>query len=76
VRRRQLAEYLKKANIADLSAVPEGKNVVADLMSFYFYSSPAHDLAYEAAVGKDTCRTLKNSESAPAPLGGRSNAAV
>jgi hypothetical protein len=76
VRRRQLTEYLKKENIADLAAVPEGKNVVVDLMSLYFYSSPAHDLAYEAAVGKDTCRTLKNSESAPAPLGGRSSAAV
>lgn len=72
----QLSEYLKKENIADITAVPEGKNVVVDLMSFYFYSSPANDLVYEAAVGKDTCRTLKNSESAPAPLGGRSNAAL
>ena len=76
VRRRQLSDYLRKENVAELSPVPEGKNVVVDLMSFYFYSSPANDLAYEAVVGKDTCRTLKNSESAPAPLGGRSNAAL
>src|SRR5215467_11308946 len=76
VRRRQLAEYLKKESIGDLSAVPEGKNVVVDLMSFYFYSSPAHDLAYQAAVGKDTCRTIKNSGSMPAPLKGGPNAAL
>lgn len=76
VRKRQLAEYLKKESVADLSTVPEGKNIVVDLMSFYFYSPAANDLAYEAAIGKDTCRTLNNSGSVPAPLGGRSNAAL
>jgi hypothetical protein len=75
-RRRQLAEYIKKENIGDLTAVPEGKHIVVDLMSFYFYSTAANDLAYEAAVGKDTCRTLNNSGNVPAPLGGRSNAAL
>ena len=75
-RRRQLAEYLKRENVADISAVPEGKNIVVDLMSFYFYSSTANDLAYEAAVGKDTCRNINNSGSVPPPLGGRSNAAL
>ena len=74
-RKKQLAEYLKAEAVTDIAAVPEGKQIVVDLMSFYFYSPAANDLAYDAAVGKDTCRTLKNSGSAPEPLkGGQSNA--
>jgi hypothetical protein len=77
VRRRQLVEYLKSGPVSDLTPVPEGNQIVTDLMSFYFYSPAANDLAYEAAIGKDTCRTLGNSKSAPGPLkGGRSNAAL
>jgi hypothetical protein len=77
VRRRQLAEYLKSGPVSELTPVPEGNQIVTDLMSFYFYSPAANDLAYEAAIGKDTCRTLRNSGSAPEPLkGGRSNAAL
>ena len=76
-RRQQIAETLKAAGVRDLSPVPEGIHIAADLMSFYFYSPEAHDLAYEAAVGKDTCRTLKNSGKEPAPLkGGTSSAAL
>ena len=76
-RRRQLAQYLKSAPVSDLTPVPEGNQIVTDLMSFYFYSPAANDLAYQAAIGKDTCRTLRNSGSAPEPLKeGGSNAAL
>jgi hypothetical protein len=50
--------------------VPAGLHVAADLMSLYFASPAAHDRAYEAAIGKDTCRTIENSGRMPTPLGG------
>jgi hypothetical protein len=42
-------------------------------MAFYFNSSEANDLAYRAAIGRDTCRGLTGSENRPAPMttGGR-----
>jgi hypothetical protein len=67
-RRVKIAEALQSANIRDLPMVPEGGHVAADLMTFYFQSPAANDLAYEAAIGKDQCRTLKNSGSIPAGL--------
>ena len=45
---------------------PEGKNLVADLMGFYFHGSDATDLCYRAAIGRDTCRGLPGSTRAPA----------
>jgi hypothetical protein len=67
-RREQLARELQRAGVADLATVPRGDHVVADLMSFWFTSSAAHDLAYEAAIGKDRCRTIASSAQVPAPL--------
>jgi len=67
-RRRRLASELQRAGVGDLTTVPRGEHVVADLMSFWFASSVAHDLAYQAAIGKDRCRTIASSGQVPAPL--------
>ena len=76
-RRNQIGQAIKTAGIRDLSPVPEGNYIAADLMSFYFFSPEANDLVYNAAIGKDMCRTIKNSSSVPAPLkGGSANAAL
>jgi hypothetical protein len=67
-RRIKIAEALHAANIKDLPFVPDGTHIAADLMTFYFQSPEANDLAYLAAIGKDKCRTLKNSGSVPIAL--------
>ena len=67
-RRAAVAAALEKAGIADLPRTPDGRHVATDLMAFYFRSSDANDLCYRAAIGRDRCRGLDNSEQAPAPL--------
>jgi hypothetical protein len=67
-RRAKIAETLRSARILDLPMVPDGGHIAVDLMAFYFQSPVANDLAYEAEIGKDQCRTLKNSGSIPASL--------
>lgn len=47
---------------------PTGANLVADVMGFYFSSGDAWDLAYQAQIGRDRCRTLDGSDRPPAPL--------
>ena len=49
-----------------MPARPTGANLVADLMGFYFNSAPAWDLAYQAEIRRDACRSLEGSERAPA----------
>jgi len=53
-----------------LPARPTGANLIADFMGLYFNSPEAVDLCYRAAIERDTCRGLENSEQAPRPLGG------
>jgi hypothetical protein len=59
---------LEQAQIKDLPRLPDGKSVIADLMSFYFRSADANDLCYRAAIGRESCRGLAGSAKAPAPL--------
>ena len=59
---------LTDAGIAELPRVPEGKHIAADLMAFFFRGSDANDLCYRAAIGRDRCRGLADSQHAPAPL--------
>lgn len=59
---------LDAAQIKDLPRLPDGKNVIADLMSFYFRSAEANDLCYRAAIGRETCRGLAGSSQEPKPL--------
>jgi hypothetical protein len=54
-----------------LPSRPTGANLVADFMGLYFNSAPAFDLAYQAAIGRDDCRGLDNSDRPPAAMGGR-----
>jgi hypothetical protein len=76
-RRLQLAAVLAEAKIGNLPQAPDGNHIVPDLMSFYFMSSEANDRAYDAEIGKDKCRGLKNSGAIPPQLkGGKRNAAL
>jgi hypothetical protein len=68
VRRALVAEALEKAAIKELPGSPDGKHVLADFLSFYFTSSEANDLCYQARVGRDMCRTLEGSSRRPDPL--------
>jgi hypothetical protein len=72
-RRLAVEAAIAEAKIERLPARPDGGHVATDLMAFYFNSVEANDLAYRAAIGRDTCRDLEGSENRPAPLvtGGR-----
>ncbi len=59
---------LEDVKITDLPRTPDGRHVAADLMAFYFRSSDANDLCYQAAIGRDKCRGLTGSEKAPEAL--------
>lgn len=53
-----------------LPAQPTGANLVADFMGSYFNSQDGWNLCYRAEINRDACRTLDNSEKAPAPIKG------
>ncbi len=55
---------------ARLPARPNGTNLVADFMGFYFNSGDAYDLCYNAAIGRENCRSLDGSDQPPTPIGG------
>jgi hypothetical protein len=59
---------LEAAQIRDLPRLPDGKSVIADLMSFYFRSAEANDFCYLAEIGRETCRGLAGSSNEPKPL--------
>jgi len=46
-----------------------GNSLIADFMGMYFGSEAGYDLAYDAAIGRDTCRGLDDSPKPPAPRG-------
>ena len=51
-----------------LPAQPTGANLVADFMGSYFNSQDGWNLCYRAEINRDACRTLDNSDKAPAPI--------
>lgn len=57
--------------ITRLPSSPSGESLVADFIGFYFNSPDAWDVAYDAAIGADRCRSLDGSDQPPSPLGGR-----
>lgn len=59
--------------VTQLPSRPNGNSLVADFMGLFFNGADARDLAYNAAIGRDTCRGLDGSEKAPAPLNGRTS---
>jgi hypothetical protein len=68
VTRSSVEQALQQSGVKEMPRVPDGKSVIVDLMSFYFRSSEANDLCYSAAIGRDQCRGLDDSEAAPRPL--------
>ncbi len=68
VRRTVLDEVFKAADVRNLPGRPDGRHVVADLMSHYFRSSAANDLCYNARIGRHTYRAIRVSTVRPAPL--------
>jgi hypothetical protein len=54
--------------VTQMPARPNGANLVADFMGLYFNGADARDVAYNAAIGRDTCRGLDDSDKAPRPL--------
>jgi len=55
--------------VTALPSRPNGTNLIADFMGYYYASPEANDLCYQAQIGRDTCRTLDGSDREPAPLG-------
>lgn len=51
-----------------LAARPTGANLIADVVGFYFASADGYNLAYNAQIDRDSCRSLDGSDRAPAPL--------
>ena len=67
-RRVILEEAIAAAKIDRLPGRPDGGHIATDLMAFYFNSVEAHDRAYHAAIGRDTCRSLDGSGERPARI--------
>jgi hypothetical protein len=66
--REAIEAAIESAQVRDLPRLPDGKSVIADLMSFYFRSAEANDLCYRAAIQRETCRGLAGSSQEPKPL--------
>jgi hypothetical protein len=64
-RRHVVIEAIEKSGVRELPSAPDGRHVVTDVMSFYFTSGPAHDLAYGASVARATCRGLAGAATRP-----------
>jgi hypothetical protein len=66
-RREVVLAALEQSGVRELPSAPGGQHVVADLMSFFFTSGPAYDLAYGASIRRGTCRGLAGSAARPTP---------
>jgi hypothetical protein len=64
-RRAIVAASIDTAKVERLPVRPTGDHIATDLMGFYFHGEAANDLAYRAAIGRDSCRGLPGSESTP-----------
>jgi len=71
VSRESVTAALQQSGVTELPRAPGASHVAADLMAFYFRSSDANDLCYQAQIGRDQCRGLGGSDRPPAPLKGR-----
>ena len=67
-RRGILDAALAQAGVRSLPPRPMGQHVVADLMAFYFRSSEANDLAYNALINREVCRPIAITTRKPEPL--------
>ena len=67
-RRALLDEAFQAADVRNLPGRPDGRHVIADLMTHYFRSSDANDLCYNARIGRHTYRAIRVTTVRPAPL--------
>lgn len=67
-RRSLVEEAFSAAGVRNLPGRPDGKHVVADLMTHYFRSSGANDLCYNARIGRNTYRAIRVTTVRPQPL--------
>jgi len=69
-RRREVVQLAldQPQRVTNLPARPNGANLIADFMGYYFASADGYDLAYEARIGRDSCRGLDGSDQVPPPL--------
>jgi hypothetical protein len=67
VRQTLATRALDEADVRSLPGSPDGRHVLAALMSFFFNSSAATDLLYRVRIGRVTCRGLAGSTVRPAP---------
>ena len=56
---------LREAQVAAMPPSPDGRHVISDLMSFYFFSNDATDFCYGRAIRKYGCQGLPGSENPP-----------
>ena len=67
--RRAIVEAgIESAKVERLPSRPTGDHVALDLMAFYFHGAAANDLAYRAAIARDSCRGLPGSDGRPEAL--------
>ena len=69
-RRGLLDTAFARAGVRGLPPRPLGQHVVVDLMAFYFRSSEANDLAYNALINREVCRPIAITTRKPEPLRG------
>jgi hypothetical protein len=69
-RRAILDAAFAQAGVRALPPRPAGQHVIADLMAFYFRSSEANDLAYNALINREVCRPIAITTRKPEPLRG------
>lgn len=69
-RRAILDAAFAQAGVRALPARPMGQHVAADLMAFYFRSSEANDVAYNALINREVCRPIAITTRRPQPLRG------
>jgi len=65
-RKSLIEQTLLISNIEKLPSRPDGKNIAADIMSFYFFSSEGQDFLYNAQIRREDCRGMKSSVPRPA----------
>lgn len=67
-RRTLLDAAFVAAGVRTLPQRPMGQHVVADLMAFYFRSTEANNLCYNARIDREVCRPIAITTKRPAPL--------
>jgi hypothetical protein len=69
-RRREVVEAVldRTPRVTNVPARPDGASLIADFMGYYLASADGFDLAYDAAIGRDSCRGLDGSDLPPSPL--------